>query len=655
MRSNKSERSKLANWVISKLLPDVFLEEFFGDLKELYDYRVEVKGRFYAKLMYWVDTIHLLMGFTSFKIFKTQNNNTIMLKNMFIMAIRSARKQKQFTILNLLGLTLGIAACLFIGLYVYEESTYDTFHEKGDRIYRVNQPMIWNAWDEQFASTGPNVAIALKEEAPEFEELTRLLSLGPQTIRTSIDGESQALFKETKFFGAEHNFFNVFSFEVIQGDLSNALVEPLSLVITRETAQRYFGFEEAVGKFIEVKESNDEWRSYSVKAVIEDVPIKSHLQFDILASFTSYPNMFENSEWKWIWTGFSTYGLVKKDTDIDALRLKIQAVPPKYAALTTTRIFNQSFEDFTQGNPWTLYLQPLNELYLSNDPDSHRFGPTGKSQPIKIFTAIGILILLLSSINFMNLSTARSTVRAKEIGVKKVLGSDRRSLIYQFIFESVLFVLFSTVLALLIVFLTIDSFNTLSNKELTINGLITNIYFLFLMLSFIVGLGVLAGAYPAFYLSSFRPIQALKGSVSGGFKGKYLRNGLVIFQFTISIALVICTFFVQRQLSYASSLDIGFDRNNVLQIHNMEQLGDEVEVIRNSLLKNPMVSDVGKSFATPANVWDGERYKAPGPEAITADMSNFRTEAAYLDLLGVEFLGIISFYYAYYNSYHHEF
>lgn len=638
MRTGKQGKSRLANWVISKLLPEGYLEEFFGDLEELYDYRIESKGLFYAKMMYWVDTIHLLFGFSSFKIFKTQNNNTIMFKNMLKMALRSARKQRQFTILNLLGLTLGVTACLFIGLYVYEESTYDSFHEKGERIYRVNQPMIWNAWDEEFASTGPNVAIALKEEAPEFEEVTRLLSLGPQTARVEDANGEKRLFKETKFFGAEQNFFDVFTFQTIQGDLSTALNDPYSLVITQETAERYFGHADALNKFIQVKGSNDEWESYAVKAIIADVPTKSHLQFDMLASFGSYPRMFENNEWKWIWTSFSTYGLVKEGTDVEALTTKIQAVPPKYAAATTTRIFNQTYEDFTKGNPWTLYLQPLSDIYLSSGPESHRFGPTGSSQPIKIFTAIGLLILILSSINFMNLSTARSTHRAKEIGVRKVLGAHRKSLVYQFIFESVLFILISTVVALGIVFFTLDSFNQLAGKELNVNLLIADPLVISLLVAFVLFLGFLAGSYPAIYLSSFKPIQALKGSVTGGFKGKALRNGLVVFQFTVSIALIICTFFVQRQLNYASSLDIGFDRENVFQVHNIDELGANGDVLKTKLAALPAVIQIGKSYSTPANIWDGERYRSGGPEGVETDMSNFRTEAAYLDVLGVEFI-----------------
>lgn len=638
MQNKSNKTSSSANWLISKFINDSFLEEFYGDLQEMYEIRIASKSKPYAKVMYWVDALHMLFGFTRIRLFKTQNNKTILLKNMLTMAFRSARKQKQFTILNLLGLTLGITTCLFIGLYVFEESTYDTFHEKGDRIYRVNQPMIWNAWDEQFASTGPNVAIALREEAPEFEEITRILSLGAQTIRISDKDDQERLYKETKYFGADENFFDVFSFQVLQGDLATALVDPQSIVITQETAERYFEYEDALNKFIEVKESNGEWRAYTVKAVIANVPNKSHLQFDMLVSFKSYPRMFEDQEWKWIWTAFSTYGLVREGTDIAALTEKIQAVPPKYAEATTTRIFNQSFEDFTKGNPWTLYLQPLNKLYLSSDPENHRFGPTGKPQPLMIFTAIGILILILSSINFMNLSTARSASRMKEIGVRKVLGSHRSSLIYQFIFESILFVALSTIFALGLVYFSLDSFNSLSQKELNISELLLDPYFIGLLISFVFSLGILAGSYPALYLSSFRPIQALKGSMVGGLKGKRLRNVLVVFQFTMSIALVICTFFVQRQLVYASTMNMGFDRENVLQIHNMEQLESKADVLKSNLASNPAVRNIGKSFATPANLWDGERYKAPGPDQITADMSNFRTEAAYLDLLGLEFI-----------------
>ncbi len=639
MKLNKYKPPGLITWLVAKCLNSDYLEEFLGDLQEIFEDRVEQKGKTLARLIYCFDAFHLLIGFASFSIFKTQNSNIIMIKTMFRMAYRSAIRQKQFTILNVLGLTIGITTSLFIGLYVYNETTYDAFHEKGDRIYRVNQPMIWNSWDEQFSSTGPNVALALKAEIPEFEELTRLLNLGSQTIRVKGESGEHRFFKETSFFGAEENFLNVFTFNAIQGDIKSALNDPLSIVITKETAEKYFGFGNVIGKSIEVKRYDGVWEDFIVKAVIENVPKKSHIQFDILSSFKSYPEMFEDNEWKWNWTSFSTYALVKKGADIAQLVEKMQAIPPKYAAATTERVFKQSFEDFTKGNLWTLYLQPLSDIYLSSAPDWHRFGPTGKPQPVRIFGAIGLIILVLSSINFMNLSTARSTNRAKEIGVRKVLGSRRKALVHQFIFESILFVAISTVLALVLVSLTIDPFNALAQRGLTVRTIYSSFSFIAVLIGFVLGLGVLAGSYPAFYLSSFRPIQALKGKVNTSFRGKGFRNGLVVFQFTMSIALIICTFFVQRQLQYASSLDIGIDRDNVLQIHNIEQLDEKADVLKSKLLTNPAITHLGTSYATPTNVWDGERYKASHlKDAVSADMSNFRTKEDYLELLGVEFV-----------------
>jgi putative ABC transport system permease protein len=375
-----------------------------------------------------------------------------------------------------------------------------------------------------------------------------------------------------------------------------------------------------------------------VTGILGNVPNKSHLQFDVLSSMSSYDSYLKPDEWKWIWTGFSTYGLVKEGTDIAALTKKIQAIPPKWAGVTTERIFNQTFDEYTAGKPWTLYLQPLEDLYLSTNPWFHRFGPNGDKQIIKVFSVVGVLVLILSGINFMNLSTARSTNRAKEVGIRKVLGSRRKSLIRQFMFESILFVSVSTIAALLLVQLSLDVFNNIAETQLALIPFLNNPVFISIVIAFILVLGVLAGSYPAFYLSSFNPIQTLKGKMSAGFKGKGVRNGLVIFQFSISIALIICTFFVQKQLQYTSSLDLGLDQNNVLQIHNIKQLDENDAVLKSKLEANPAIVSVGKSFSVPPFILEGERYKGSQPNAQVIDIGNMRTEGAYLDLIDLEFI-----------------
>ena len=630
---NKTPR--FATWVASKLLRNMYVEEFLGDLQEMYDERLDTKSTFRANMLYWVDVWHLIFGFSSPHIFKF--HQTMLLRNMLKIAWRNAIRQKQFTVLNLLGLSLGISVSLFIGLFIHDELTFDDFHENKDRIYRVNQPMIWGDWDEQFAATGPNVAIALREDAPEFEAVTRILTMGNQVVKYTTESESKS-FNENAYFLVEENFFDVFSFEFMDGNPSTALVGPNKMILTQETSERYFGFSNAIGKTLEVKDYQGVWQSYKVTGVLENVPERSHLQFDMLVSFASEKEYIDMNEWKWIWTAFSTYGLVHPGTDIAVLEDKIQSLPTKWAPPTTNQIFNQSFEEFTKGKPWTLTLQPLPEIYASGDPGFHNFGPTGNPQFVGLFGAIGILVLLLSCINFMNLSTAKSSTRSREVGVRKVLGSNRNALIWQFIFESVLFVFVGTLCALLFVSSFLDVFNVFAQKHLQLAEYLAKPSFILGLFAFVLVLGIASGSYPAFYLSSFKPIDTLKGKLSAGFKGKRMRNALIIFQFTISITLIICTFFVQKQLSFASGFDVGYEKENVLQIHNIEQMGFDTEAIQNKLAGNPSFSHVGKSFGIPPNIWSGDRYKPEDSEDQVVQFSNFRTEGDYLDLLNVKFV-----------------
>lgn len=620
--------------------PD-YVEDIEGDLLERFEKRTNEKRA--AGWLFTLDVFRLFRPGIIRNFEESQKVNYYgMFKNNIKMALRSASRQKQFSFLNLLGLTLGIATSIAIALYIHDELTYDTFHTKGDRIYRVNQPNIWGDWDEWASNTGPNVAVALRTEAPEFEEVTRILSQGAQTVYPGKDEKRNNPFKEERFYAAEDNFFRVFSFDFLAGDRTTALQEPRSMVLTLETAQRYFEKsqtpDQLIGQTVDVKSWNGSWEAFVIRGIIEDVPDKSHLQFDMLVSLNSYQELMEIHGWKWIWTAFSTYGLVHENTDVAILERKIQAIPPRYAAPTTERIFNQTFEEFTKGHPWTLDLQPLNEVYIAGAPDSQSFGPTGNPLFVKIFGAIGMLVLVLSIINFMNLSTARASNRAKEVGVRKVLGSERITLMGQFITESTLFVTVGTFLAIGIIQLIMPWFNELTGKQMDLGLLLSSGDVLAILVGFIVLISLLSGAYPAIYLSSVGPIKALKGNLRQGFKGKKLRNVLVVFQFTISIGLIICASFVQKQLTYASSLDLGFEKDNVLQVHNIEQYGFETENIKDNLEAISAVTAVGKSFGVPPNVWTGDRYKTTAPDAEVVQFNNVRTEGDYLELLGLEFL-----------------
>ncbi|MBO3700410.1 ABC transporter permease [Roseivirga sp. E12] len=558
-----------------------------------------------------------------------------MLINMLTIAWRSATRHKQFTLLNILGLSIGITASLLIGLYVLEEMSYDNFHTKGDRIYRINQSMIWGDWKDEFGSTGPNLAVALRSDVPEFEEVTRLRSPGRQLVSYQADEGKLVSFRERGILIAEQNFFNIFSLPLLEGSVDQALLTPLSVVITEKMALKYFGDEEPIGKTLKIDEERGEVRSFIVTAVMANMPTNSHIQFDMLTSMSSYPNI-KRREYQWMWTQFGTYGLVLPDTDIESLEAKIQAIPPKWAGV---RALGKTFDEFVEGKEWSLFMQPIRDVYMQSASSGNRFGPSGDRVYVQIFGAVGLLILLLSSINFMNLSTARSANRAKEVGIRKTLGSPKRALIRQFMFESIMFVLVSTIIALVATEVSLSAFNTLANTSLSLYSKLVNPSFIALLGGFILFLGIATGSYPAFYLSSFNPIEVLKGKLSTGFKGKSVRNGLVVFQFTITIALIICALFVQKQLDYASNENLGFDSDNILQIHNIELLNSNNQETFQTLLKsNTAFEEIGLSDAVPPNIWGEDNYRpADDTENKGINLNRLRASEEYLNMLDLEF------------------
>lgn len=497
--------------------------------------------------------------------------------------------------------------------------------------------MIWGDWNESFASTGPNLAIALRSDVPEFEEVTRVHTPGEVAVSYRPDAGNPVSFTENNAFIAEQNFFKIFDFKAEEGNLEEALALPGNMVITQETATKYFGTEEAVGKTLIVNQAG-EGKPFRVTAVIEDIPLNSHIQFDMLLSMESY-NHIKQRQHQWIWTTFVTYGLVAEGVDVDQLEAKIQSIPPKWAKQEIQNVFGQTYEEYIGEKEWTLELQPLSEVYIHTPTSGNRIGPSGNILYIQIFTAVGVLILLLCSINFMNLSTAKSAGRAKEVGIRKVLGSEKRTLIQQFIFESVLYVAVSTVIALVVTEISLDGFNLIANTNLSLYEYANDPMALGIIAGFILLLGIAAGSYPAFYLSSFSPIKVLKGKLSTGFKGSMLRNTLVIVQFTISVALIIATFFVQKQLNYVSNLNLGFNSENILQVHNMEMLSHEQQqTLQSMIISNSAFEEAGVSDLTPPEVWNEDKYKAYGPDTEAVTLNRIRVNEEYVNLLNLHFI-----------------
>jgi len=560
-----------------------------------------------------------------------------MLRNMFKIAWRNAIRQKQFSLLNILGLSIGITGCLLIALYVQDGMSYDKFHEKGDRIYRVNQPMIWGDWSERFSSTAPNIAVALKEDIPELEQVVRIHDNGNNFFSYRADGENPISFKEEDHFVAEENFFEIFTFPLVKGDPKTALSQPGSIVITEETAERYFGNDEPMGKILEMELAGEKLL-FTVSAVAANIPDHSHMEFDMLSSYTSYPRL-KQMEWSWIFTTFVTYALVEEGASMQAINEKLAAIPPKWAEGSIQRIEGKSFDEYMGERTWDLSLQPLTDIYLNTPQGYHRLGPSSNVLYVQIFSAVGLLILILCAINFMNLSTARSANRAKEVGVRKVLGSEKKHLVRQFIFESVLFAAVSTVLAMVVTEFSLGAFNNIANRDLSLYAQLGDPVFTGSIITFILVLGFLAGSYPAFYLSSFKPVEVLKGKMSSGFKGRGIRNVLVIFQFAISVALIISTFFVQKQLNYTSSVNLGFDKENVLQVHNLESMDvTGLATFKNVIKDKSTFLEAGISDVVPPFVYNEDKYKAYGPDNPGITLNRIRGDQEYVDLLNIELL-----------------
>lgn len=567
-----------------------------------------------------------------------------MLKNMFKTAWRTSIRHKQFSLLNILGLSIGITTCLMIGLYVQDELSYDNFHENSDRIYRINQSFIWGDWDKQMSATGPNVAIALRSEIPEFEQVTKVLAIEPFAVSNKDASNGTNSFLQDNLLAVEENFFDIFSFELLQGNAATALSKPYKVVISESMAIKYFGDANPLGKTLHLKGTileganakPEQWEPFEVTAVLADIPSNSHIKFDMLTSMSSYPDI-KAGESAWVWTAFANYGLLKNDVDIESLEIKLNEIPRKWAVSTLQRVFGQTFDELeADGKSWNLYLQPLQSIYL-NAQVGNQLGPVGSIKYITIFSTVGFIILILSCINFMNLSTARSSSRAKEVGIRKVLGSHRRSLVKQFVFESFLYVIISTLIGIVLSEVFLSTFNDLAQKELSLYVYLTDVKFMSIVVGFVLILGLLAGTYPALYLSSFKPVDVLKGQLSSGVKGKSIRNVLVVFQFTASVALIISTFFVHKQLDYTTNFDLGYDREHVIQLHNIERLGSQVDAIKNSLSRNTMVQVIGQSHEVPPSIQRGDIVQAEGT-TDNIEVKRMKVDEDYLQLLNPKWL-----------------
>jgi putative ABC transport system permease protein len=513
-----------------------------------------------------------------------------MLKNYFKVAIRSLLRRKGYTLINVLGLATGMAVCLLIVLYIQSELGYDSFHKNGDNIYRVVLERKYPGRSTSYSMIPQSIGEAIQREYPEVLQCTRLFNfLGNGNLFVKIGDK---VFEEKRVLLADSNFFNVFTAKLLKGNPATALQKPNTAVIDESTAKKYFGsVENAIGKSFE----SDNEAHFIISGVCKDWPDNSHFAFDMLISTATFIGPQQKN-----YINFSahTYLLLTPNASPATLEAKFPHIIEKYVSGEIGRNFQESFQQFqASGNGYHYYLQPLKKIHLISDLEGE-LKPNGSIKAVYIFSMIAIFILVIACINFINLSTARSVERAKEVGIRKTFGSEKKSLIWQFLLESVLVSLLSIVVAILMIILLLPLFNKVSGKELNTAYFIDPLKII-LLFAFAVLIGIIAGLYPAFVLSSFKPIMVLKGKFKSNKYGTALRNSLVVFQFAISVILIICTIIVNQQMQYMLGDKLGFRKDHIIEIERADLLKEKSKAFNNELAKISGVEAVSNCSSLP--------------------------------------------------------
>lgn len=498
-----------------------------------------------------------------------------MIKNLFKTAVRHIRKHYGYSILNILGLTLGITSALFLIIYVFDEISYDRYHENSDRIFRVSSKITetddqftWNVAQIPF---GPQVV----QDYPEVQSFVRFINM-PRALYKFENRE----FTEEDFYYVDSTLFDIFTYKLIKGEVRSAIKDPGKIVLTETVAARYFGDTDPIGKTLTSGED-----SYEVTGVIEDVPSNSHLRFDAVAARNNLPKQMGS----WGNFGVFTYLLMPEDVDIKAFETKMQSM---YDAHMKT-----IFEPL--GIMIEYIMEPLTRIHLySTNPNEPE--PTGSITYVYIFGIVALFLILIAAINYMNLATARSAGRAREVGMRKVAGSNRSVLIAQFLSESVLMTVISLLISLILVVVLLPKFNMLAGKSFDLSILYSPIVLLSIIGVIIVA-GILGGSYPAFFLSRFMPVTVLKGDITLGSAGSLFRKILVVIQFTISVIMIVCTLVVFRQLNYLKTMDQGFNQDNVLTLQLNRGMARKYPVLKQALLENENIK-----YVTSTNTAVGE-------------------------------------------------
>ena len=522
-----------------------------------------------------------------------------MLKNYLIIAFRNIKKHMGYSLINVAGLAIGMACCILILLFVFDELSYDKFHENHDRIYRVTRK--WFNADGvvnlHLGHVAPPIGPLLKNDFPEIIHSVRLIRVGGLLV-----GKDSAFYEAPRFFFAEEDLFKVFTFDMIAGDPDTALQDPLCVVITDEMAERYYGEEDPIGKSLTIQTSTRRV-DMKVTGVIRPLPHNSHFHADFLGSFKTYEGVVGNEEMQnWGSNNYATYLLMQEGYDIGRLKSQLDPFIDRHYG-----------EGRSQGTK--LELQRLTDIHLYSHLDSE-IEANSDITYVYVFSIIALFILLIACVNFMNLATARSAGRAKEVGLRKVIGAQRPQLIRQFLSESIITAVISLFIGIGLVLLALPQFNQFVGRNLSLN-LQANMTLLFALFLIAVFVGLFSGIYPAAFLSAFKPVRVLKGNLETGKKGFSFRTLLVVFQFAISIILIICVGVVSSQMDYMRARNLGFDEEHVVVLPSSPRMIFNLEGFKTRLLQNPNILSVSAAKRVPS----GRLLDSAGARVLSGETS----------------------------------
>jgi len=601
---------KWITYFLSRVCPDALQDEIIGDMHEYYAYLVKTKGYKTAKRrmvgFMLASTPRLLLNRRYHK-----PTSIDMLRNYIVIALRNIRRQWGYSLINIFGLAVGLACCLLIGIYVNHELSYDQFHAKADQLYRVNVTYSTAGQSSKMYMTPTALLPNMKREFNEVKNGARVFNVGIFSPKVLQKGNVK--YQEERFFYVDSAFLDLFSFQLIKGNPNKALSAPNSIVITEATAQKYFGDDEPMGEFIKV-----DGKDYTITGVLQNIPNNSHLQFDVLASFSS---LRVASKEIWGSANYATYVELAEGANPEVLAQNVQQM--------VTKKLGDSMGDLQI----QFELMPLTDIHLYSDVPNE-IQPQNDIRYIYVISVVGLLILIIASINYMNLATARSAERAREVGMRKVLGAVRNQLFYQFIGESLILTIIASILALLIVSMFLAPFNDLTGKLLEFKDVFNS--------TILLGVGAIvllvsffAGAYPALSLASFVPAKVLKGRFTRSRSGNLMRQMLVVFQFSISIFLIIGTLVIYKQLSYMRDKKLGYNKENVMILPTDREVNKNFSTLKNVLERRNDVLGLASASESPTEINGGYSLKLPGLLNDPVSINAVSVDPGFVQTMGI--------------------